>query len=105
MDEHVVFITYTRAVMSEFAGIRADLIRGSGRPCQFATPHYHSNIVEGTDQVVSRYGRQGENFCYGKDSLYNQRIELSGICSHDSVVFHLTLPDHVHCRNGHSGNP
>ena len=52
MDEHVVFITYARAVMSELAGVRPDLIRGSGRPYQFATPHYHSNTVEGTDQLM-----------------------------------------------------
>jgi hypothetical protein len=36
---------------------------------------------------------------YGKDSLRHQRIELSGSCSRDSVVLHLSFPDHVDCLN------
>jgi DNA-binding transcriptional LysR family regulator len=36
---------------------------------------------------------------YGKDSLAHQRIKLSGSCSRDSVVLHLSFPDHVDCLN------
>ena len=62
MDEHVLFVTCARAVMSELAGIRADLIRGSGKALHIATAHYRSDTVEGIDQLMRdiRAGRIDE---------------------------------------------
>jgi hypothetical protein len=38
-------------------------------------------------------------FRYGKESLCNQRIELSSSGAGNAAALHLAFPEHVHCLN------